>query len=868
MRRLGKAGGNPVVELQTNFGGGKTHSMLALWHLAGPQEPRSLPGVEALMAASGVNELPRQIHRAALVGTAMSAAETVTKPDGTVVRTLWGELAWQLGGRDAFDLVASSDEQGVSPGSALLKDLFDLHAPAVVLIDEWVAYFRGLYGVQGLPAGSFETNLTFAQALTEAARAADRTLLVASLPASQIEIGGEGGQAALDRLKNTFSRLESPWQPATADESFEIVRRRLFEPIDADKAADRDAVIRAFAELYRNNPGEFPQGCAEGEYRRRMEAAYPIHPELFERLYNDWGSLDRFQRTRGVLKLMASVTQTLWEREDRSLLILPANIPLDAGAVEAQFVSYLQPGWSAVLGKDVDGPSSEALAIDQQAPNLGRHSAARRVARTLFVGSAPTVGNANPGIDDRRVRLGCAQPGDAVAVFNDALSRLANRATFLYQDGSRYWFATQASVARVAEDRAANDDPDEVDAAIVVRLADARKDRGDFARVHVAPATSAEVADEPEAALVILGPQYPHDSRAEESRALAAAEETLQRRGTGLRVYRNAVVFLAPDRQRLDELRQAMRQLRAWTSVVADADPKRLVLNLDGHQTRTAETRMAEAERTVASRLLETWVWLLDPDQPDRTTPGIEWRKTRIQGQEPLASRAARKLVADERLLVKMGATRLKMELDKGLWGEADHLSTKQLWDYLASYLYLARLRDRSVLEGAVNLGLSQLVCDQFAFAERLDDATGRYEGLRAGGSGCVVLDSLSILVKPDAARRQLSVPTVGSGGGFDAGGTRGGGDQHPEHPFAPTAPALKRRFFGTVEFTGDRLMRDVGKVWEEVLRHLADTPGAKMKITLEIDAAGPAGFDDATRRTVGENARTLRFRNSEFTEG
>ena len=504
---------------------------------------------------------------------------------------MWGELAWQLGGRDAYDLVASSDEQGVSPGSALLKDLLDLHAPAVVLIDEWVAYFRGLYGVPGLPAGSFETNLTFAQALTEAARAADRALLVASLPASQIEIGGEGGQAALDRLKNTFSRLESPWQPATADESFEIVRRRLFEPIGADKAADRDAVIRAFADLYRNNQGEFPQGCAEGEYRRRMEAAYPIHPELFERLYNDWGSLDRFQRTRGVLKLMASVVQTLWEREDRSLLILPANIPLDAGAVEAQFVSYLQPGWSAVLGKDVDGPSSEALAIDQQAPNLGRHSAARRVARTLFVGSAPTVGNANPGIDDRRVRLGCAQPGDAVAVFNDALSRLANRATFLYQDGSRYWFATQASVARVAEDRAANDDPDEVDAAIVLRLAEARKDRGDFARVHVAPASSAEVADEPEAALVILGPQYPHDSRAEESRALAAAEETLQRRGTGLRVYRNAVVFLAPDRQRLDELRQAMRQLRAWSSVVADADPRNpsgVVLNLDGHQTRTA----------------------------------------------------------------------------------------------------------------------------------------------------------------------------------------------------------------------------------------------------------------------------------------
>ena len=215
-----------------------------------------------------------------------------------------------------------------------------------------------------------------------------------------------------------------------------------------------------------------------------------------------------------------------------------------------------------------------------------------------------------------------------------------------------------------------------------------------------------------------------------------------------------------------------------------------------------------------------------------------------------------------------MGATNLKMELDKGLWGDADHLSTRQLWDYLASYLYLARLRDRSVLEGAINFGLSQLVCDQFAYAERFDETTGKYEGLRAGGGGGVVLDSLSVLVKPEAAKRQLSQPTGGAGGSVVVSGSGGEGGKDPVPPVGPTPPAVKRRFFGTVEFTGDRLMRDVGKVWEEVLRHLSDTPGAQMKITLEIDATGPAGFDDATRRTVGENAKTLRFRNSEFTEG
>ena len=163
---------------------------------------------------------------------------------------------------------------------------------------------------------------------------------MASLPASQIEIGGEGGEVALDRLKNTFGRVESSWRPASADEGFEIVRRRLFQPMAEREAfAARDAVIKAFATMYRDNGASFPPECSEGDYRRRMEAAYPIHPELFDRLNNDWGSLDRFQRTRGVLRLMANVIHCLWERGDKSLMILPSSVPLDDALVQSRVTS-------------------------------------------------------------------------------------------------------------------------------------------------------------------------------------------------------------------------------------------------------------------------------------------------------------------------------------------------------------------------------------------------------------------------------------------------------------------------------------------------------------------------------------------------
>ncbi|MCC6627902.1 MAG: DUF499 domain-containing protein, partial [Chloroflexi bacterium] len=295
VRRLTGDGGDPVVELQTNFGGGKTHSMLALYHLVSGTPAGELAGIEAVLAEAGVAQ-PPAANRAVLVGTALDPARPHRKPDGTEVRTLWGELAHQLGGREGYALVAEADARGVSPGSTTLLELFTRHAPCLILIDEWVAFVRQLYNQADLPAGSFDANLTFAQALTEAARQAPRALVVASIPASQIEVGGEGGLLALERLKNTFGRLEAAWRPASAEEGYEIVRRRLFQPLTAPNYPVRDAVVRAFRELYESQAAEFPTGCREGSYERRLRDAYPIHPELFDRLYTDWSSLDTFQR--------------------------------------------------------------------------------------------------------------------------------------------------------------------------------------------------------------------------------------------------------------------------------------------------------------------------------------------------------------------------------------------------------------------------------------------------------------------------------------------------------------------------------------------------------------------------------------------
>jgi predicted AAA+ superfamily ATPase len=377
---VASGGGDPVVQLQTNFGGGKTHSMLALYHLFSGAKATELPGIEEVLQEAGVKAAQGPARGAG--GQQDFAGQPVDQADGTVVRTLWGELAWQLGGKQAYERIRKDDEHATSPGDAL-RELFNEYGPCLILVDEWVAYARQLHDQRRPAGGGFETQFSFAQALTESAKLARNCLLVISLPASDTatrpmlladdeEVGGERGQEALARLRNVVGRLESSWTPATAEEGFEIVRRRLFEPMRADHFKLMDATAREFAEMYRTQQQEFPPECRESDYEKRIKAAFPIHPEVFDRLYEDWSTLVKFQRTRGVLRLMAAVIHSLWEKGDRNPLIMPANIPLDDPRVRDELTRYLSDNWKPIIEKDVDGPDSLPLSHRRRGAQPGQ----------------------------------------------------------------------------------------------------------------------------------------------------------------------------------------------------------------------------------------------------------------------------------------------------------------------------------------------------------------------------------------------------------------------------------------------------------------------------------------------------------------
>lgn len=874
LQRFNSKGGDPVINLQTNFGGGKTHSLLALYHLCSGANLSSVRDMERFFNDVGDLRPPKKINKAILVGNRITPGIVHKKADGTMVNTLWGEMAWQLGGKDGYAIVKDADEKAANPGDQLVK-LLKKFAPCVVLIDEWVAYARQLHETNEMNCGSYGTHISFAQALCEAAKSVDNALIVISLPASNIEMGGERGRQAAAELGNVIGRIESPWSAATIEESFEIVTRRLFSAIvTTEQFTNRDTTARSFGDFYRNNKADFPTETHTSDYEKRIRDFYPIHPELFDRLAKDWAEIDKFQKTRGILRLMAEIIHFLWDNNDQGPLILPANVPMDDMEIQGELMKYLEEPWKAVIHKDVDGPNSLPKQIDNDLPNLGRYSATRKVARTLFFGSAPTLNAANRGIDEQRLKLGSVLPGENIPVFTDALRHLTDKATYVYHQNKNYWYSTQNNVNRTAEERAAHIKDDAVEEAIHKKLSEQLTTiKGQISRIHIMPQSSSEVPDDMEMKLVVLGIKHAHIPKDLNSTAYVKAKEILSTKGTSQRLYRNTLLFLAPDRTRLDELKQAVKTYLAWKSIADD----KIALNLDAFQSNQADGKVKSGLDTIKLRLPETFVWILTPAQ-DKGQTEIQWDESKMNGtaQDAYISRVTKKLITQSQLYNDFAATELQMNLNGiPLW-RGDNVPVKQLREDFAKYLYLPKLINpdllRAAIEGGVNLSSWQK--DSFAYAESYDEENSRYKGLRAGQHVAVSLDGNGLVVKSEIAAAQFAKEKAEAEAKAAENSTQHADKSYQGSPVedrsgnvkeADAKDASKTRFFGHVDVDAIRFFRDAESVEKEILKHLIALKGTNVKITIHIQAENKDGFTPDMERTLKENGRTLGFGEVEF---
>lgn len=918
-RLTGNENTQAVINLQTTFGGGKTHSMLAAWHLAGGTPLADLPqDVQDLL---GGMDVPLDVRRVAIVGNELAPGQPSAKDDGTVVHTIWGELAWQLGGARAYELIAEADRTGTNPGSAL-RTLIEQYAPALILIDEWVAYARGLYGRNDLPGGSFDTQFSFAQQLTAAVQGVPGALLLVSIPASDIradgtttraselEIGGEGGREALQRLQHVVARVAHNWSPATSEESFEIVRRRLFADLDAEAIRKRDAVVKRFADYYRNQRGELPRETFQPGYEERLRAAYPIHPELFDRLYGDWSALEKFQRTRGVLRLMSSVVHALVRAGDDSPLIMPGSVPLDDAAVRDEITGYLDDAWRIIIEKDVDGENATPLAVDRSRPLFGKRALTRRIARALFLGSAATLEAGHKGLERQKLFLGVAMPGDTLGNFGSSLQLLTDQATYVYNEGTRSWYDRQPSLNRLVVDTAKTLPIEDVHRRALAVLKGVAGTARQFTDVVVGPTSTGEVPDAQSVRLVLLHPLHTVAGRASAPGGPGAefAEDLLRRHGSSPRTNTNTLIMVAPDEDRWEDAEHALRLHMAWDAMASPESVR--IHDLTQSQADQARLKVAEMRSKAERAVSAAWIWALHPVQDDGARP-YTIGAIKLDGSKPsVAARAGSGLAREDLVLTETAPISIGIELTgpnlRARWNQG-YIRVGDLWDIYTRYPYMPRLRDKRVFLEALEEGAGHMGWETgglFAFAAGYDAERGDFVDLRlpVEDDPLQICDD-TLLVAPRLARAQRdreeaeraarrasaaeASDDAGTGARDDAGvpgggtptggppGTRtpgtGGGSRRTPGPAVVTPEPERPRnvaFNGTVELDPGRDIADqLRTLAVEVIEHLQRADADGLEITLTVNARKYAGFDDNTVRTLSENARTLGLKPGRFGE-
>ena len=866
--RINGKGGNPVIQTKTGFGGGKTHSLIALYHLINSdddllnapnssQYSRVRDDIRRILDKADVEpNVGIQARVAVISGTWLSPTSDRKTDSGDPLNTLWGEMAWQLGGQEAYEIIGAAARTGNAPGGEELESLFGYVGPCVILMDEIVNYARN---------ADMDRISTFFQNLTEAVQSCTNVLLVVSLPVSTTEAGGERGMHILSVFGSLLNRIQSVMQVTETrnDEAFNVVRRRLFQ--DEFNEEEKEKTCRAFHRMYQNRPGGYPDSARETRYLERLRQCYPIHPEVFDRLYQDWSLYHDFQRTRGVLRLMAQTISWLCADGDDAPMIMPANLPFSDPEVSNEFVRLLGPQWEAVIS-EVDQENSRTHAIDLQ--HSGTYGAvggaARRIARAVFLGSSTQT--AARGIDDKQVNLSVVMPSHGVSTYRDALNDMDGKLYYFYKgNDNRYYFDAQENLNKVANDRAAEFSTELLDTEIIRRLSEFRSNNQNRA-VIVCPQGIADVPDTDHVRLIILSPSQTRPSRsAEQDRASEAAGHILTTYGNDARRNRaNTLVFLAATADPIRDLRNVTRRFLAWDSI-NNSDRR---MQLTGERRTQVRTQQAEADRALQRELENAYRWIMAPTQPDPLNTEYDISKwTQVAADADIASNAFKGFAPDERLVDTLTPDGLNGRLQEYLWNAPEprhHITVDELWDMLTSRVYMRlRLLNRQVLEECLHRGIAS---GTFGRADSYDPNNSKepYGNLLPPVSERNVahyippLTGSTLIVESDAATiawlDRADVPSSRP----DTDLPREPVDHIDDDALEPTpAEQTPRQFIARKLIENNFAMYDFNQIREEIARTIA-AAGGDVRVEIVVTGTKDDGFAENLVRSLRANSEML----------
>jgi hypothetical protein len=531
-KRLDGKGGDPVIQLQTPFGGGKTHSLIAMYHKS--KEWKVKPTV--------------------IVGTSLPASTT-----------LWSLLEIQLAGK------VNKMKGNSAPGKIALKELLLQHQPLIILIDELLEYVTkaAVEKVGGSTLGA--QTIAFMQELTEIVSELDKSVLVVTLPSSIIEHYDEQAEKLYMQLKKVSGRKEIIYTPVEENEITKIIRQRLFQEINENNSKK---IVNDFVK-YAEKENILPNGSETNEYKEKFLASYPFLPEVVDFLYTRWGTFSTFQRTRGVLRLLSLVIHSLSKSPIPYISLADFNLSIQE--IRQELLKHIETTFNGIIAVDITNKDSGAHRVDK---NLGRAyvglNLGHRIASSIFMSSFS--GGQVRGATLNEIKRFATTLDNPAAVIGDALSQLEKSLFFLHVKDDKYYFDNQPNLTKILFNKMENVKDDELKELELKLLRGSIS--GSKFKTYIWEEASSNIPDTEDLKLII-------HQRENKNTIL----EIIKNKGLSPRVYRNTLFFLYPLESERYGFLTTLRRKIAYEKIEEDK-----TLNLSEDQKRDIKKEIKKLE--------------------------------------------------------------------------------------------------------------------------------------------------------------------------------------------------------------------------------------------------------------------------------
>jgi hypothetical protein len=670
LSRLKGEKGDPVIQLQTPFGGGKTHALLTLYHAIKHRKE-----IAHLPVAS---ELPE-------IKTAKVAVFVGTHADAVSGKTPWGEIASQLG---QYEVIKDHDKKRIAPGKGKFRQVLEATGPTLILMDEILEYIVKANRAEKVEKITQGQTLAFLQEISELIASSKDCCLVITLPASILERYDEEAERSLQQLQKISGRVEAVYTPVEGLELYEVIRKRLFENYGDEKT--RKKVAQGYFDLYQGLGTDVPSEARDIEYRDRIQRAYPFHPELIDVLYERWGSYPTFQRTRGVLRLLAEVVSDLYGKKTVSPLIHSSLVNLENQSTRREFVKHIGNEYDSVIAADISGKNAKSPKIDKEmGSEYEKYGIAKGIATSVFINSFSAGASKETTLP--RIRVSLLREGIPVTIVGDAVAKLEEELWYFHSEKKQYAFRNQPNLNRVILDREEPIPEERIEQELKTHV---QNNSGKALEVYLWPENPSDVPDNKNFKLVILSPSLPYDS----DKGKKFAGEFFEKAGVGFRVYKNTLFILLLDGNNYVSMSKSLRRLLALTEIQKD---KSLLETLTKQSQEEIKKKSKEAEKEIPFRILTGYRYLAFFGKD-----GISWKDMGIPtigSEQSISERVKQYLRDQEKLLTRITP---KYLLDRTFGKEENEKPIREIYELHLKTPGMPLLETDRVLLDAVSEGV------------------------------------------------------------------------------------------------------------------------------------------------------------------